>query len=148
MSLPEIEAEFPRLRVDGYSKSSEASEDYNCIAFTADDTTEKWDPDNTPGRYWPEGVPRTLDLQSFIQLFDVEGGYVVCDNESLEDGIEKIAIFWSLSQEVTHAARQLESGAWTSKLGDWEDIEHNKLSSLEGPSYGRVAKIMKRPRKA
>ena len=29
--------------------------------------------------------------------------------------------------EVTHAARQLPSGKWTSKLGDADDIEHNTL---------------------
>jgi hypothetical protein len=52
----------------------------------------------------------------------------------------------SLSQEVTHAARQLPSGAWTSKLGDWEDIEHNALSGLESSFYGRVSIILKRQR--
>lgn len=54
--------------------------------------------------------------------------------------------------EPTHAARQLPSGAWTSKLGEWEDIEHDTLEALEGSegrgeAYGRVALILKRERR-
>jgi hypothetical protein len=44
----------------------------------------------------------------------------------------------------THAARQLTSGAWTSKLGNAADIEH-ELRALEGEIYGVVALILKRP---
>jgi len=141
-----IESEFPRFRQAGYSITSPESDDYNCIAWAAGDTARKWDPDPTSGRYWPEGVPRTLDVESFIQLFTNKGGYSPCDGDALEQGFEKIAIFMSLGQEVTHAARQLASGAWTSKLGDWEDIEHNSLAGLESSFYGRVAIILKRPR--
>jgi hypothetical protein len=140
-----IESEFPRLRSEGYSITSPESDDYNCIAWAGGDTARKWDPDPTAGRYWPDSVPRTLDVESFVQLFALNGGYSPCDSEALESGFEKIAIFASLSNEVTHAARQLPSGAWTSKLGDWEDIEHKTLSGLESSFYGRVAAILKRP---
>jgi hypothetical protein len=44
----------------------------------------------------------------------------------------------------THAARLLPSGLWTSKLGEWEDIEHD-LHALEGDVYGTVALLLKRP---
>ncbi len=44
----------------------------------------------------------------------------------------------------THAARQLASGRWTSKLGKAEDIEHD-LHDLEGDLYGIVVLLMKRP---
>jgi hypothetical protein len=90
-------------------------------------------------------VPRTLDLESFVQLFAVKGGYSPCDSEAIEEGFEKIALFVGLDKEVTHSARQLPSGAWTSKLGDWEDIEHKSLSGLESACYGRVARILRRP---
>jgi hypothetical protein len=141
-----IESEFPRLRQDGYSITSPGTDDYNCIAWAGGDTTRKWDPDPTSGRYWPKTVPRTLDVESFVQLFALEGGYSPCDSQAFEQGFEKIALFVSLSREVTHAARQLPSGTWTSKLGDWEDIEHSTLSGLESAFYGQVAKILKRPR--
>lgn len=46
-----------------------------------------------------------------------------------------------------HAARQLASGRWTSKLGKLEDIDH-ALHDLEGMLYGAVVLFMKRPRPA
>jgi len=44
----------------------------------------------------------------------------------------------------THAARQLENGRWTSKLGELEDIEHD-LHHLASGAYGAVVQILKRP---
>jgi hypothetical protein len=131
--------------VEGYSITSPETDDYNCIAWAGGDTARKWDPDLTAGRYWPDSVARTLDVESFVLLFAFEGGYSPCDSEAIEHGFEKIAIFAGLNNEVTHAARQLSSGAWTSKLGDWEDIEHKSLSGLESACYGRVARILRRP---
>jgi hypothetical protein len=141
-----IEREFPNLRQEGYSKTSPESEEYNCIAWAGGDAARKWDPDSTCGRYWPEGVPRTLAVESFVQLFAILGGYSPCDSDALEQGSEKIAIFMSVGKEVTHAARRLPSDAWTSKLGDWEDTEHKSLAGLESSFYGRVAIILKRAR--
>ncbi|MFM7428637.1 MAG: hypothetical protein ACKO1F_01925 [Flammeovirgaceae bacterium] len=45
----------------------------------------------------------------------------------------------------THAARQLVSGKWTSKMGSCEDIEHLTPLVLEGEGYGYVFQVMKRP---
>jgi hypothetical protein len=153
MSPKELEDWFPHLNDAGWRKTSEESEDYNCIAYAGSDESRKWDPDESGGRYWPESVPRTLDLSSFIRLYEVEKGFVKCDlNFDLENGFEKIAIYCNFNPqlktlEVTHAARQLPSGKWTSKLGDLDDIEHNTLEALGGswPAYGTVKQIMKRP---
>ncbi len=48
------------------------------------------------------------------------------------------------------AARQLETGKWTSKIGLNEEIEHDMLEDLAGPAYGHVTTFMKRnhPEKA
>ena len=155
MSRGLIESWFPNVARDGFEITSNETPEYNCIAWAGNDTSEKWDPDQSTGRYWPDGVPPTLELNSFIHLFEIEGGYSPCDSEVLEAGFEKIAIYCNFNAhsqriEVTHAARQLESGKWTSKLGDCEDIEHNSLNGLCGmwPAYGTVAKILKRTRKA
>ena len=152
MPREEIESWFPGIAAAGFKITSPETEDYNCIAWAGDDDTEKWDPDNFSGRYWPEKIPRSLNLESFIKLYEFEGGYIPCDNndQSLETGIEKIAIFLDSQFEVTHASKQKEDGTWTSKLGDYEDIGHNTLESLcgHGPAYGRVAKILKRKRKS
>ena len=69
-------------------------------------------------------------------------GYVVCDDDRLEPGYEKIALF-TLGGVPKHAARQLPNGRWVSKLGQSEDIEHS-LHDLAGAVYGSVALIMRR----
>jgi hypothetical protein len=70
-------------------------------------------------------------------------GYAPCSAAALEPGYDKIAIFTSADGTPTHAARQLSSGRWTSKLGNWEDIEHD-LEDLCGDIYGSVAQVMRR----
>ena len=69
--------------------------------------------------------------------------YEPCDDGALEDGFEKVAIY-ALSFTVTHMARQLASGRWTSKLGELEDIEHETPAELEGDIYGIVVQYMRR----
>jgi hypothetical protein len=66
------------------------------------------------------------------------------DEESLEPGFEKVALFADSTGKPANASRQLPSGAWTSKLGNAEDIEH-ELHALEGEIYGVVALLLKRP---
>jgi hypothetical protein len=74
-------------------------------------------------------------------------GYEECATDELEPGFEKVVIYMDEDGFPTHAARQLENGNWTSKLGGWEDIEHTSLSCLEGTdlAYGTVAVILRRP---
>ncbi len=72
-------------------------------------------------------------------------GYETCDNAELEAGFEKVAIYAHANRLPTHAAKQLPSGLWSSKIGRGEDIEHNTLESLAGRLYGDVAQILKRP---
>jgi hypothetical protein len=51
-----------------------------------------------------------------------------------------------LGGEPTHAAKQLPDGRWKSKLGDFEDIEHNTVKAVEDDyCYGTVVQYMKRP---
>jgi hypothetical protein len=61
----------------------------------------------------------------------------------VEPGYEKVALF-ALAGVPKHAARQLPSGRWVSKLGPSEDIEH-ALHDLTGMVYGSVVLVMKRP---
>jgi hypothetical protein len=64
-------------------------------------------------------------------------GYEPCEGEAVEPGWERIALYGTADGVLTHAARQLLNGRWTSKLGCWEDIEHG-LHDLEGEAYGTV----------
>jgi hypothetical protein len=93
--------------------------------------------------YWPPDIPRQYTLEAYVQAFATLG-YEVCDNDYLEDGYEKVAIFVE-GNSPEHMARQLSSGRWTSKLGMWEDIEH-ALQGLRGEKYGEVVKVLKRRR--
>jgi len=50
--------------------------------------------------------------------------FSLCQEAEYEIGFEKIAIHVDSKGKPTHAARQLISGLWTSKLGEFVDIEH------------------------
>ena len=92
--------------------------------------------------YWPPDVAGVDELRTLIQLYR-DAGYEECDNGQREDGFKKVAIY--VNQEgPQHIARQLESGRWTSKLGDLEDIEHDTLEILEGRFYGKATIFLKK----
>jgi hypothetical protein len=143
--VAEIERLFPHLHAGNYRVTSPAGDAYNCIAWAAGDTANWWWPDDpsAPDKgHWPQGVVRAETLAAFQDAFATLG-YIVCPDAALEVGCEKVAVFADPSGAVTHAARQLASGRWTSKLGLLEDIEHD-LSDLEGAVYGSVQLLMKR----
>ena len=123
--------------------SSKSDDLYNCIAWTANVTTDWWWPVGAGKTHWPDGVPRVVTLEAFRAAFATLG-YVICPSEELEAGFEKIALFANDQGIPRHAARQLVSGRWTSKLGKMEDIDH-ALRDLEGTLYGSVVLVMKRP---
>jgi hypothetical protein len=126
----------------------------NCIGWALRDTTQYWDPTLTGfkgGYYWPEGVARDDAVETWLQLFALFG-YRECDTGSLEPGFEKLVIYarrpGDPPHEAQHVARQLPSGAWTSKLGQAEDIEHQDADGLSGDQYGVPVRFMKRERPA
>jgi hypothetical protein len=89
-------------------------------------------------------VPKTSTLNSFIVAFEASG-YELCENATFQEGVEKVVIYVDDDGEPTHAARQTETGQWTSKLGQDVDIEHSGIEGVEGPTYGSVAAILQRP---
>ena len=136
-----LEKKFPNLKKDGYSITSPASSVYNCIAWAADENDKWWWPDDDGFGYWPESVPREETIAAFIIAFETIG-YALCDDWINEEGFEKVALY-AKQHKPTHAARQLNNGLWTSKLGQEEDIEHH-LAGIQGDVYGEVVAIMKR----
>lgn len=145
---PPPEEVFPNLAASGFETKSEATSDYNCIAFSVGVSDDWWWP--TEPYTWPTGIPRERTLASFQLMYEQVYGYEVCDSIELEEGMEKVAIYTNAANLPTHAALQLSNGKWKSKLGNFEDIEHNDLYALEddvGTQYGHVALIMKKPRR-
>lgn len=104
------------------------------------------------GVYWPPEVKMEESIEAFVLLYR-EYGYEPCDDRDFEPGIEKVAIYIDFSGSPTHAARQLQDGSWTSKLREWEDIQHATLQALEddhhnrGLGYGKVDRVMGRVRR-
>ena len=136
------ETRFPYLNRGEYRVTSPETWRYNCIAWAAGDVTRWWAP--TAEDYWPAAIPREVSVASFRAVFAALG-YSECASPELEPGFEKVAIF-AKDDFPTHAARQLENGSWTSKLGDWQDIEHQFLDGVSGPfMYGEVVLLLRRP---
>jgi hypothetical protein len=142
MVMP-LEVLFPGLVDSTYRVTSPRDADYNCVAWAAGDAGQWWWPGPDLAReFWPPGVPRELSQDAFQKAFGTLG-YEASAGKQLEVGYEQIAIFADGHGKPTHAARQLPSGQWTSKLGKAEDIEH-ELHALEGKLYGSVVLLMKR----
>lgn len=138
----QLEAWFPNLKRGKYKVTSPVDRKYNCIGWSAKNNTKFWWPDRMLMGYWPEDIPREETLAAFTKLY-TSMGYQVCKDDTPEKGFEKVAIFVNQSGIPTHAARQLFSGKWTSKLGEHKDIEHN-LQDLTGIEYGKVGIILKK----
>lgn len=106
------------------------------------DTERWWWPDDDS--FWPEGIAREESIAAFMAALG-ESGFEPCDDARLEEGCEKLAIYALLDDVPTHVARQLESGLWTSKLGQLQDIQH-RLEDLVGRLYGQCQYFLKRER--
>jgi hypothetical protein len=148
-----MENKFEKLRPSDYVGKSDPDWDYNCIAWAMGRKDSPWWPSTLTGYHWPRNLPREdvgqETLPNFINAFKRLRYKVLRQkNYSLQNGFEKVAIYAKGRQNPTHAARQLPSGVWTSKIGDEEDIEHVSPTVLEGREYGMVAVVMKRPVKS
>jgi len=137
-----IEKLFPHLKPFEYEVRSEKDYKYNCFAFTLNDTKHNWDPNPYADKYWPEGMAREPALEAVIAMYQ-SFGYVRCSNWDIEPGFQKIALYVKEGQP-RHAAKQLPSGRWVSKLGYHVDFEH-PLEPLNGGFYGDIQYILKRP---
>jgi hypothetical protein len=143
---------YPNIHPSNFTCSSDRTEDqavkYNCIAWAVETSKNRWWwPLKLGGYHWPKGLPYELPnketIDNFVAAFATMN-FVECPDASFEDGFEKIALYVDAKGVPKHAARLLPSGSWTSKLGDWEDIEHPSLDVMEGPGYGEAKKFFKR----
>ena len=140
-----LELLFPKLNDTGYEVTSPAQRGYNCIAWAAGDDSRWWEPDSFGQYYWPKGLPRMYAVATYAEAFR-SLGFEACNDATYEVGNEKVAIFADLDGNPTHAARQLDDGTWTSKLGQLEDIKHVELDHVSGRAYGNPVLILRRRR--
>ena len=139
---------LPNLTDANCEVTSPFTRRYNCLAWAAGENFRNWWPDPQGIGYWPPAVPREATTAAFLQAYGTLG-FKLCFDGTPEAGFEKIALYGTgaLGAETpTHAALQLETGEWTSKLGNFEDIKHVAASDVTGPVYGTVICYIARPR--
>lgn len=138
LSIPE----FPNTFIEPFTITSPQTTSYNCIAWAFGDDTKWYWPDPDEMYFWPNNIPRTVEINSFIELYRLIG-YEICQTDNVENNYEKIAIFIDDQGLPTHAARQLPNGYWTSKLGCEFDIQHS-IYSMNNSVYGNAKIFMSR----
>jgi hypothetical protein len=130
---------FPKLTAQNHTITSPPTTKYNCIAWAAGDTTNWWQ----PGIYWPVAAdPLDESVAVLVTMFQFLG-FEVCTGQDLEADYDKVVLY-AIGECYSHAARQLASGRWTSKLGNEDDIEHDNPDDVAGGVYGNVAVVMRR----
>lgn len=137
--LRRLYSSFPKLSGTNWVLTSEATDIYNCIAWAAGQNESHWWPykdrklRKRTRACWPINEYDNT-VACFNKAFSTLG-YAPTSDPSLKDGFEKLAIYVDSNDRVTHMARQLPTGSWTSKCGSLEDITHT-LDGLEGKLYG------------
>lgn len=130
---------FPRLKKSKFQILSPESIDYNCVAWAVGINDMVYWP--TGMTFWPLNCPRAETIEAFVTAFATLR-YQPCKDGKSEQRFEKIALY-AKEGKPKHAARQLRSGKWTSKLGSSFDIKHD-LEDLEGGVYGNVVLHLRR----
>jgi hypothetical protein len=134
---------FPNLTPANHRVIGPATDTYNCIAWACGDTKRWWQPG--PKCHWPIACdPHDFTTDNLLAALTAVG-FVACPDGLLESDFEKIAVYSLSAAEYTHVPRQLPSGLWTSKLGNWELIEHDTPEAVAGGVYGHIVQFMKRP---
>jgi hypothetical protein len=84
-----------------------------------------------------------MALTTLTRIFE-SLGYQPCDSGLLEDEYEKV-VMYGANDVVSHAAKQLPNGKWSSKLGESFDISHDSAIAVAGRMYGQVLRYLRRP---
>ncbi|MBK6533519.1 MAG: hypothetical protein IPF99_29195 [Deltaproteobacteria bacterium] len=138
----------PRLSPATCEAHSDPTEDYNCLAFAANDQGRWWEPyvvpPTIPGVYWPTAVEPDNTVSAWSAALATVG-FAPCADDSCDPALVKVALF-AIGETATHAARQLLDGRWVSKLGDEADVIHTRASDVGGGGYGEPVCLLARPR--
>lgn len=135
------EGDFPGLKADpSWVITSPTTSRYNCFSWAAREEERNWSP---TGDFWPSGCARELTIPAFVAAYATMG-YTPGETDRSPKDVERIALF-AMNEAPSHAARQLEGGEWTSKIGENHDITHC-LKALCGDIYGEIVLILERVR--
>ena len=137
---------LPQLEGSAHLVTSQPTDKYNCVGWVNRELEGYY----APGIRWPHGIPAPRrgeqDVQAYIALFE-SWGFVTCETPDLEDSFLKIAIY-AKDGFFHHVAKQLPSGAWSSKIGEAHDVRHEQLDALDDSAVffdrAQAAVFMKR----
>ncbi|MDA1018365.1 MAG: hypothetical protein O3A00_28410, partial [Planctomycetota bacterium] len=86
-----MQRDFPRLDSSQFEVTSSPDVGYNCVAWAAGDSERWWQ----PGKYWPgTSTGNEFGIATLEDAFK-SLGYVECQDSSLEQGFEKVALYGS-----------------------------------------------------
>ena len=131
---------FPNLSGENFQIVGVCTEQYNCIAYAAGDTTRRWWPNGID--YWPSWATGNNRMESLMEAL-AGLGYEKCADGKVEDGYQKIVLY-GFQGSFEHAAVQMPNGRWHSKMGQGPQIEHHSPESLSGGPYGDAMIYMRR----
>ena len=152
MPIKELRGVFPNSTGSRLDLTSEEDINYNCASWALEENHRWWEPYGlilpapSPPYHWPPELPQDNKAATYVRLFEMNG-YELAADESLEQGYKKVALYIR-DVNFQHAARQLSTTKWTSKIGKHEDIRH-ELRALErdGPyGYGTASIFMRKPK--
>lgn len=83
---------FPQLTDDNHAITSPPTWDYNCIAWSLGET-KCWYSSASRHYYWPRGIGRDMRNAETIADLYKSLGFEECDSTSLDDGMEKVALY-------------------------------------------------------
>jgi len=130
MAKSDVERDFPAL----------IDKDYD---HALGDLHNWWEPPSGHGQYWPLGFAEDTTVQTVEEIIKVHG-FTVELSEEIAPETESIAIF-AIGNEWTHFAK-FSAGTWASKLGEGHDVSRVSLNDLRIDMYGKVFKILSRPK--
>ena len=123
------------------------NEDYNCIAHSLGYNHITIWPISKRFWVWDKTLPYINTINNFVSLYR-KFNYEICEDSSWEFEYDKIALYISVlsgRNTVSHAAKQIDSYWWSSKIGGDELFEHT-LEAIENKNVGTKYVFLKRPK--
>jgi hypothetical protein len=133
-----------------WDNASDPSEGYNCMGFAIGHYAW-WEPPiisdgvrMNPKAKWPDGMPRSDAVESFIKIAE-DHGFKLKDNLECREGERWIVLYYTENEDrpFWHAARCMSAGVWKSKLAEHSDIFHAPNALDDVIYWGKGRKYMK-----
>ena len=120
---------------------------FNCIAHSLGIRNMSIWPAKLELWVWDKSLPYINTINNFVNLYR-KFNYEICEDSSWEPDYDKIALYISIlscRNTVSHAAKQIDSYWWSSKMGGDELFEHD-LEAIENKNVGTKYVFLKRPK--